>query len=114
MTRAIKFRVWDAVHEHWIEGLTYTLHTSGNLINIPDGMILMQFTGLLDKNGVEIYEGDIVRGNNPWENEGDALQVVRYQDGTWNYSYALYEYAEHPERDWEVIGNIYEHPELVR
>jgi uncharacterized phage protein (TIGR01671 family) len=73
----------------------------------------MEYTGMLDKNGKSICEGDIIKGDNPWDNVQDDVQVVRYQDGTWNYSYAIHEYAEHPERAWEVIGNIWENPELL-
>jgi uncharacterized phage protein (TIGR01671 family) len=81
--------------------------------SLVDPETVGQFTGWHDKHGKEGYEGDIVNGNNPWDNHEDALQVVRYEDGTWNYSYAIHEYAEKPERSWEIIGNIYENSELI-
>ena len=80
---------------------------------LADRNTIGQFTGLHAKYRREVYADDIIKGNNAWDTEGDALQVVRYEDGTWNYSSALHEYAEHPERDWEVVGNTHDTPELL-
>ena len=85
-----------------------------NGILVAEGdTILLQWTGLTDKKGVKVFEGDIVKGNNEWIDFGQPLSVVEYKNGTWNYAYALAEYAEQPEKDWEVIGNVWENPELL-
>lgn len=78
---------------------------------------LMQFTGLIDINGVDIYEGDIVRGR-PHGWSVDMVGVVEWRNDGWWLS-------DETERDlekrlyehflWgvEVIGNIYENPEIL-
>mgnify|MGYP001233689767 FL=1 len=76
--------------------------------------ILMQYTGLKDKNGKEIYEGDIIR-----ESDGDGgyiyAKVVYYKDGFMGKEKGFE--PEYPISDFknetEVIGNIYENPELL-
>ena len=87
----------------------------------PDNLSpLMQFTGLKDKNGKEIYEGDVIKFSRYWS---DHFEV-----GTGNVFFfedeAVYLYTHGPKviefptlgeisKEVEIIGNIYENPELV-
>jgi uncharacterized phage protein (TIGR01671 family) len=69
-------------------------------------IVLMQYTGLKDKNGKEIYEGDIVNGTH-------RFGLVIFKDaGFFVYDEHLDESVE--EDEIEVIGNIYENPELLK
>lgn len=77
-----------------------------------------QFTGLKDKNGKEIYDGDIVcTEHNPGNHENCPKQfhdVVEYKDGAYSTFNPAngYEYGSAP-NECEVLGNIYENPELL-
>ena len=90
----------------------------------------MQFTGLLDKNGVEIYEGDIIavtdqNGEMIWiDNNGDERQcgdcgigVVSFNFGMWylneEINNCLFDIVN-GENGVEIIGNIYKNPELLK
>ena len=90
------------------------LPPAGNLSDLEEteNWKVMQWTGLLDKNSVEIYEGDIVVGSNI----GSTIkrrEVVEFDDGGFSpFSIAGWEVT----LDWrrcEVIGNIYENAELL-
>ena len=80
-----------------------------------DEVILMQSTGLQDKNGIEIFEGDILLGHSVYPEcnifESKLIGEVYYSNrGTWDcYSYILGGFNE----QIEIIGNIYENPELL-
>lgn len=82
--REIKFRAWDSVANVWVENID---EMSVNRLNDHASYHhIMQFTGLLDKEGVEIYEGDIVYSGYEYDKlpedfiKSNRLQVV-FQDG---------------------------------
>lgn len=129
MSREIKFRAWDGDRMTNC-GIQFN-NTTGMLEN-KGNIALMQFTGLLDANGVEIYEGDILKYK-PYYNLGheDIFKVAAVEWGETGdsdgYSHCKhYEYtcgydslADVADSDYsnesycEVIGNIYEHKHLL-
>ena len=116
MQREIKFRGWDGDEMLSLSELLY-----GDLVcvqhNRADGFLLdtfydfvnlMQFTGLKDKNGVEVYESDVI--------EFDSVnRVVKFIHGCWmlEREKGYYINAHHYIDVCEVIGNIYENKELL-
>ena len=104
--REIKFRAWDKD----LKKLTEPFYVGSQISMICEPE--MQYTGLKDKNGKEIYEGDILRD--------DRVDEYNLYEIKWN-EYGTYadgledEIWEDVANDYlEVIGNIYENPELLK
>jgi uncharacterized phage protein (TIGR01671 family) len=117
MSRTIKFRVWDTDRNKWVKWLTYNIDDFAQ--SNKEWHKVSQFTGLLDRYDKEIWEGDVVKGLliYPEATTGTlpTMGVVEYKDG---YSaFCLRNQASqtlfhnHLIHSFEVIGNIYEHPD---
>jgi len=116
--REIKFRAWDKKNKKMVVVWQIDWNDKGeieyvNRNNDTSNFILMQYTGLKDKNGREIYEGDIVRG----AGIKPKIYTVEWLDIYGGFAFLDDEKAipacEVPVLFCEVIGNIYENPELI-
>lgn len=124
--REIKFRAWDGKHNRMIYDDILVYHEDGRLFSgISDPNEdwsepqLLQFTGLLDKNGKEIYEGDILNAlMHPGRYYRYRNVFVEYLDGCFQFlnvndSTDGYYWFDINPKDCEVIGNIYENSDLL-
>lgn len=137
MNREIKFRTWQKYHKRMLEviGLRYENNELTEIgVKYPDGHIpkrvyysknnsdfylynnkgdctfeLMQYTGLKDKNGKEIFEGDIIKDCDTGEIKTVLWHkncfVLRDTRGFYQWTYY--------EDEHEVMGNIHDNPELL-
>lgn len=116
--REYKFRAWDKKEEKMISRF---LPDWGNINQ--ERYLLLQFTGLYDKNLKEIYEGDIVTGVNingeDYTGNHEVVYIgscfcIKIKKGINN----KHDYEPCLDEAWlermEVIGNIYENPELIK
>ena len=108
--REIKFRAWWGGKMHY--DILYITMTGGVVMCEGTPLInpvLMQYIGIKDKNGVEIYEGDIYEGHGLWPS------LVIFDDGVFRGRESSDEGVAY-DADWyggiDVIGNIYEQPNL--
>lgn len=130
----MKFRAYDSKHKEMFEE-TFVVTEDGEVMVIEqkystapleyvvvNHLILMQSTGLFDKKGVEIFEGDIIRyGTNVAEiKRHPTLGFYTVVDGRERFFGDemsiddFEEVAEEVSKTFEIIGNIYENPELLK
>ena len=129
--RKIKFRAWDKMIQKMIgvKFLEYLCVGDDVVVSViykPDKMggyepkkceqltnyevenlVIMQYTGIKDSHGEEIYEGDIIRS---WsdKHKGESIFVMEHESYGNGAGFHI-----HGDPYWEIIGNIYENPELI-
>jgi len=138
MKRELKFRYWNPLAKTYKMSWRYNLTHDGKILAYDVDMmdydeptdpknsilVIQQYTGLKDRHGEEIYEGDIVRiynntrilANN--QKECDALHIVEWATDRFDFVLINGEYMQgcgvFSTPNYEVVGNIMENPELLK
>lgn len=121
-----KFRAWDEKNKEMFKD-TFAVTESGEVVTVEqdfitiapdyifvDHLTIMQSTGLTDKNGKEIFEGDVVKMAKNVYSEPTYYEVVRHRGGAYRLEskqYGCELWLRHT--DCEIAGDIYENPELL-
>jgi len=132
--RELKFKAWDNILKSYIPieyiGISgngnYFNNSLENCISTTDNWIVEQFTGLKDKNGKDVYEGDILEFKNDLVRHNlhkvfrvdGGLVINSHSDDICKDSIVFYEAcADMQTSQWirqcEIIGNIHQNPELI-
>ena len=130
--RDIKFRAWSLIEKKWLNPESIIIWCDGSIGKIDphcwDGgvtthedyvgekaLVLMQYSNLKDKNGKEIYEGDIVTHHYFNEN---GIMIWHTGQSRWALEYlsdkTKQEMFPIDKDSFEIIGNLYENPELLK
>lgn len=137
--REIRFRAWDKKNKEMCSGFDLVFDGKDKLQSLrhddwiqdddfnpsggfesPEDFILMQFTGLKDKNGMKIWEGDIIETGYGgarvivWEDGCFHARHPNYEPGKDMPSFPVHFYGVNPDLLPIVLGNIYENPELMK
>lgn len=127
MENLLRYRAWDKIRKkmgvvisnNWMTGVANIIIDNKETLRQEQDYILMQSTGLKDKNGKEIFEGDVVVTNG-WKRQAVTFgtQEVEEDFGSVRIyrGFNLYlggGYSNAVMSTFEVIGNIYENPELM-
>ena len=121
-----KYRAWDSAKKEMFKD-TFAITESGQVVVVEqesvasspdyvfvDHLVIMQSTGLADKNGKEIFEGDIVKMSKDVYSESTYYEVVRHYGGAYRLEskqHGCELWLRHT--DCEVVGNVYENKELL-
>lgn len=121
-----KYRAWDSAKKEMFKD-TFAITESGQVVVVEqesvasspdyvfvDHLVIMQSTGLADKNGKEIFEGDIVKMSKDVYSESTYYEVVRHYGGAYRLDskqHGCELWLRHT--DCEVVGNVYENRELL-
>ncbi len=109
-----KFRVWDKFHEKMTNDVMFQYEmTINEVLSCDEDWVFLQYTGVKDKNGVEIYEGDIVKMYDVGF-KIDEIVTVEFKDGVFG-TRGEFEFVSLIDalNITEVIGNIYEDSKLL-
>lgn len=139
MSREIKFKVWDTENEEYSNWTNRDPHFNvtnsrlffwertqkkdgsygGDIVleDYGNRFILLQYTGLKDKNGKEIYEGDILIFRPCYDESlggqfGNSVFAVSFSDGAFRFGDQLAD--QEGASYYEIIGHIYQNPELLK
>ena len=128
--KELKFRAWDTKYKGWcthfvIDNYGNAHSIFGTISSIEDNqrywkehVVIMQFTGLYDRHGKEIYDGDIVKFSgyyfgDTYEKESVEAVYWNHKEKSYSYNFQNIGFQEGP--TWcEVIGNIFDNPELMK
>lgn len=127
--RPIKFKIWDLKKKEWFDEDEFYISSDGFVMSVDtrgwwseDAVRVCQFTGLLDAQGKEIWEGDVLRPTPPSQYRKFDREVL-FLDGSFCYHTLTVTHGKKTKGYWAlnqskaklftVVGNRFEHPHLL-